>query len=139
MTEIILANRATNTNSKRAEFYDKAGEAGIAINQDAYASSTDRVYDLEKYPDAFSIVLKNTHGSNGTTYKIDSTREESVTGLFDDVAWDAEVAETNLASGAKITALELLRLFGTKKALRLQVKRQTSAQDSSLKLFVTAK
>lgn len=138
MTVIVLATRVSKLRSGR-NFQDVALQAGaIAINQDAYSAGLDRVIDIRGLS-SIHIEIKNTGGSNGLTYKIEKATVDysTVSDLGDaDFAEDV-IGDTNVAFGGK-DVNDIIDVTPEGTAIRIRVKRQTSAQDTTLAGVVSA-
>ena len=48
---------------------------GITIDQDAYSSGLDRIYDVKGLKN-MHVEIENTGGANGLTYKIEKARKD---------------------------------------------------------------
>ena len=119
--------------------HDSVLEAGgITINQDAYTSGLDRIYDVRGMRN-MHVEIKNTGGTNGLTYKIEKARKSftALTSLVD-ADFDKDLkADTNVAFGAD-NVNDYIDISPESTAIRIRIKRQTSGQDTTLAGFVSA-
>jgi len=128
-----LAARAKGAYSGKSEYFDAAIQAGtIAVDSDAYSTALDFIYDVKGLKDLY-ILIKNTGVTNGLTYKVQQARKEFalLTDLVDADFVDGLVAEANVAQSAEAES-DITRANGEITAIRLRVKRQTSALDTTL-------
>jgi len=128
-----LTARAPGAHNAVTEFFDKTLETGaISINQDAYTTGLDRIYDVKGLKD-FYILVENTGGANGLTYKVQQARKEfsKLSDLVDADFVDGTVAEANVAFGAEAESV-IVRASGEITAVRLRVKRQTSSNNTTM-------
>lgn len=131
MTDLIA--RVKGSYNAQTEFFDKALEDGaILIDQDDYDSSLDRIYDVKALKDIY-ILIQNTGGANGLTYKVQQARKEFtlLADLVDADFVDGAVAEATVASGAEAESV-VARASGEITALRLRVKRATASNDTTM-------
>jgi len=129
----VLTKRVPGAHNAISEFFDKALETGaIAIDDNAYITAKDRIYDVKGLKD-FYILVKNTGGANGLTYKVQQARKEfsKLSDLLDADFVDGVVAEANVAFGAEAESV-IVRASGEITAVRLRVKRQTAGNDTTL-------
>ena len=134
----ILTQRARGANSDTGGVADAAIQTGgITINQDAYDSSLDRIYDVKGLQNMY-VEIKNTGGANGLTFKIEKARAEftEVSELVN-ADFDEEIkGDTNVAFGANdMTTISLISPEIT--AIRVRIKRQTASNDTTLGGFVS--
>lgn len=132
MTEIIFLERETSPYTRAPVFFDKAlQDGGIDINQDAYTTGLDRLYDIRGMSN-MHVTIINSGGSNGLTYKIEKASKE-----FTDVndLVDADFSElkgdTNVAFGDSDVS-DVIDITPESTAIRIRLKRQSSGQDTTL-------
>ena len=138
MGTITLAQRKS-LHHVGTDFHDKVLEAGgIAIDQDAYSSGLDRIYDVKGLKN-MHVEIENTGGANGLTYKIEKARKDftDVSTLVD-ADFDQDIkADTNVAFGTTILD-DIADISPETTAIRIRIKRQTSGNDTTLAGIVSA-
>ena len=116
-----------------AVLHDAVLTAGaIDVNQDAYSTGLDRVYDVRGLAN-MHIEIENSGGTNGLTYTIQKARLDFdlITELVD-ADFDVDLlADTNVAFGTT-DIQDVVDLSPETTAIRIRIKRQTSAQDTTL-------
>ena len=129
----ILTARKKGANSDSGALSDLVLEAGaIAIDADAYAAALDRIYDVKGLAN-MHVEIENTGGANGLIYKIENSRKEFtevselVNGDFDQDI----LADTIVAFGAT-SIQDIIDVSPESTAIRIRVKRQTSALDTTM-------
>lgn len=104
----------------------------IDVNQDAYTSGLDRIYDVRGFKN-MHIEIENTGGVNGLTYKIEKARIDFdlLTELVD-ANFDVDLlADTNVAFGTT-DIQDVVDLSPETTSIRIRIKRQTSSNDTTL-------
>lgn len=133
----VLTQRGKGANSSNGALYDAVLESGgITINQDAYTSGLDRVYDVKGLSNMV-VEIQNTGGANGLTFKIEKARKEysDITTLVDADFDEDILGDTNVAFGAN-SVQDIIDLSPQSTAVRIRVRRQTAGMDTTLAGFV---
>ncbi len=132
MTEIRFLERQTSPYTRAPVFFDKAlQDGGIAIDQDAYTTGLDRLYDIRGMSN-MHVTIINSGGSNGLTYTIEKASKEftNVNDLVDDDFSEIK-PDTNVAFGDSDVS-DIIDISPESTAIRVRVKRQSSGQDTTL-------
>lgn len=132
MTEIIFLERETSPYTRAPVFFDSAlQDGGIDINQDAYTTGLDRLYDIRGMSNMHAEII-NSGGSNGLTYTIEKASKE-----FTDInnLVDADFSEikpdTNVANSSSDVS-DIIDITPESTAIRIRLKRQSAGQDTTL-------
>lgn len=136
MTKLTIRERGViSGNSQYADALLQTG--AIAVDQDNYSTDPDstvldRVYNV-KGLDNMHVEIKNTGGTNGLTYKIQKAKVEFKTiSTLVDADFDEEIkADTIVAFGAT-DITNIVSISPAITAIRILIKRQTAAQDTTL-------
>ena len=134
MTEVILLQRPTGRYGREPVFFDKALQDGaITIDQNAYTTGLDRLYDVRGKKN-IHVVIKNTGGANGLTFTIEGADEkyDSISSLVDADFDNVIKADTNVAFGTSAPPDDIIDISPESTAIRIRVKRQTTALDTTL-------
>ena len=135
MTDLI--SRTLGSNSKNSVLHDSVLQTGgILVDQNAYTAGLDRIYDVKGLANMY-VMIKNTGGTNGLTYKIEKARKQvaDITTLVD-ADFDKDIiADTIIAFGAD-DITDIIDISPESTAIRIRVKRETSGQDTTLAGFV---
>ena len=129
----VLTGRSKGTNSDNGVLHDVVLEAGgITINQDAFDSSLDRIYDVKGLVN-MHVEIENTGGANGLTYKIEKARKEytDLTTLVDADFDEDVLVDTNVAFGTT-NVQDIIDISPESTAIRIRVKRQTASMDTTM-------
>lgn len=132
MTEIALLQRQDGPYSRFPTFYDRPLQnGGIAINQDAFTTLLDRLYDVRGLNNMHAEIV-NTGGANGLTLTIEKASKEvpDVNDLVD-ADFSPIVTDTNVAALAS-AIFDIIDISPESTAIRIRIKRQSAGQDTTL-------
>lgn len=131
LTDLVRRFPATNKQSFQPVSADPVLEVGaILIDQDAYTDGLERRYDVRGFANMHLNISND--GANGLTYSIGKASKE-----VDDVAdlVDADfsnlLTDENVASGA-VDIRDIIGISPESTSIRIQIRRQTSAQDTTM-------
>ena len=116
--------------------YDSALQTGaIDIDADGYTVALDRVYNV-KGLNNMHTEIENTGGANGLTYTIEGSSKQYAgndpVGLVADADYDEVIiGDTNVAFGTT-DKNDIIDISPELTTIRIRVKRQTSALDTTL-------
>ena len=128
----VLSNRKQGPNDRNDGMADPLLQTGgIIINQDAYDSSLDRIYNVKGFKDAHSGI--NNDGASGLVYTIEGTRKEyqSLTTLVDTDFDDTILADTIVAAAAKNNK-DIVDITPETTAIRVRIRRETAGVNTTL-------
>jgi len=133
MTVISLLQRRRGAFSRKSTYQDTALQTGgIAVDQDAFTTGLDRIYDVRGLA-TMHAEIENEGGSNGLTYKIEKARKEfaDIADLVDADFDEDILGDTNVANSA-IDIQDIVDISPETTAIRIRIKRQTAGQDTTL-------
>lgn len=133
LTTITLIQRKRGAFNRKVTLHDALLQTGsIAIDQDAFTSGLDRIYDVKGLTN-IHVEIENTGGANGLTFKIEKARKEFTDiSTLTDADFDQDVVvDTNVAFGAT-SINDIVDISPETTAIRIRVKRQTAGQDTTL-------
>lgn len=131
LTDLVRRFPATNKQSFQPVSADPPLEVGaILIDQDAYTDGLERRYDVRGFAN-MHLEISND-GANGLTYSLGKASKEvdDVSTLVDADFTDL-LTDFDVASGI-VDVRDLIGISPESTSIRIQIRRQTSGQDTTL-------
>jgi len=133
-----LVQQAKGAFSRIIAFADPVFQTGgILVDQDAYTTGLDRIYNTKGFSDIFVEVSND--GANGLSWEINKCRREysDISTLVNaDFNEDAK-AEANVAASAN-DSINITSVTPEITAIRVRLKRQTASMNTTVSGIVSA-
>jgi len=137
LTVIPLLQRRRGANSRKSTYQDTLLQTGgIAVDQDAYTSGLDRIYDVKGLQN-MHIEIENT-GANSLDFRIELAKKEfsDISTLVDADFGSVLIPDTAVGAASK-TSNNIVEISPESTALRIRVRRTSAGQDAELKGIVS--
>jgi len=127
-----LVNRKQDSGRYAGAADPELQTGGISIDQDAYTTGLDRIYDV-KGMDRVYVEIKNTGGTNSLTYTIQKSRKEFtlLTELVDADFDQTVLDDTDVAFGVT-DPHNITDVASEITAIRIRIKRTTAGQSTTM-------